>query len=84
MLELRHHESFDEPKSAVVLALEAVYEAIKSRLIVSPGDKSGIILYGTKKTSDAAFAWCNILMPLGAPSASQLRRVRRIIESKFH
>jgi ATP-dependent DNA helicase 2 subunit 1 len=67
-------------KNAVQLALEAAYESITARIIASPLDSSGIVLFGTKMSNKEEYKNCMVVMDLGTPDAKALKSIKRLIE----
>lgn len=67
-------------KSALRLALEAVYDSVRARIIASSVDYTGVILYGTEETSDQDYPNCLVLMPLGQPKVENIKKLKALIE----
>ncbi|KAI5790122.1 SPOC like C-terminal domain-containing protein [Geopyxis carbonaria] len=75
--------------SAVRSALECAYSILQSRIISSPNDMMGILLFGTEKTrfkgendSAGGFAHCYLLMDLDVPDVDGIKELKMLLEDE--
>ena len=78
----------DTPTSA---ALKCAYALMQQRIISSPNDMMGVLLYGTEKTrfqeendskSSMSYPHCYLLMDLNIPAADDVRALRDLVEDE--
>ncbi|KAF2456540.1 putative DSB repair complex subunit Ku70 [Lineolata rhizophorae] len=77
----------DSPASA---ALKCAYQLMQQRIISNPSDMMGVLLFGTRKTkfhdehesSKVAYPHCYLLTDLDVPSASDVKRLRNLVEDE--
>jgi ATP-dependent DNA helicase 2 subunit 1 len=72
--------------STVRTALEVAYSVLQSRIISSPNDMMGILLFGTEETkfqgetaSSSGFAHCYLLMDLDIPDAEGIKNLKDLL-----
>ncbi|TGZ83886.1 Ku DNA-binding complex, Ku70 subunit [Ascodesmis nigricans] len=78
-----------ENQSAVRMALECSNSILQSRIISSPNDMMGILLFGTDKTKAApgiggsgGFSHCYSLMELDVPDADGIKQLKALLEDE--
>lgn len=59
-------------------ALEAAYETVTNRIMISPQDYTGVLLFGAQMDDDQSDV--HFLLGLGLPKASQIKRLKRLID----
>jgi hypothetical protein len=69
-------------KSTLRIALEAVYDSVRNRIVASAGDYTGVILYGTEETTDNDYVNCSIIMPLGLPKVEAIKKLKNLLEDE--
>lgn len=77
----------DSPTSA---ALKCAYQLMQQRIISNPNDMMGILLFGTEQSkfmedaycskSGIAYPHCYLLSDLDVPAASDVKRLRTLVE----
>jgi len=84
---LLKHESEDPKKSpdsnsAARTALQCAYSILQERIIASPNDMMGILLFGTEATRFAGggFDHCYLLMDLDVPDAASIKELKNLLE----
>lgn len=76
-----------EKQSPAIAALECAYQIMQQRIISSPKDMMGVLLFGTQKTKfqgpensrGALFPNCYLLNDLQVPSAFDVKRLREVV-----
>lgn len=93
---LQHNASPDSTKadrdSATAAALKCAYALMQQRIISNPRDMMGILLFGTEmskfqsepepSSSGPQYPHCYLLADLDVPAASDVKRLRSIIEDE--
>lgn len=79
----------ESPTSA---ALKCAYQLMQQRIISNPNDMMGILLFGTEKSkfmddaysskSGIAYPHCYVLSDLDIPAASDVKRLRTLVEEE--
>ncbi|KAF8246426.1 protein Ku70 [Wilcoxina mikolae CBS 423.85] len=83
---LLKHESEDPKKSpdtsAARTALQCAYSILQERIIASPNDMMGILLFGTQSTrfTGGGFDHCYLLMDLDVPDAASIKELKNLLE----
>lgn len=77
-----------EKDSATLAAIKCAYQIMTQRIISSPKDMMGVLLFGTEKSKfqeddaysrgNIAYPHCYLLSDLGIPSAQDVKRLRSI------
>lgn len=68
------------PTSAVRTALECAYSILQSRIISSPNDMMGILLFSTEDSNYPGFEHCYLQMDLDIPDAESIKDLKRLLE----
>ena len=77
--------------SPTVAALKCAYTLMQQRIISNPNDMMGILLFGTAKSrfqdedensSGLSYPHCYLLTDLDVPSASDVKRLRTLVEDE--
>ncbi|ORY65189.1 SPOC like C-terminal domain-containing protein [Pseudomassariella vexata] len=71
--------------SALSAALKCAYQVMQQRIISSPKDMMGILLFGTEKTkfldeSNLGYPHCYVYTPLDVPDAVDVKKLRSLVE----
>ena len=79
-------KNFD-PSPPAVAALKCAYALMQQRIIASPNDLMGILLYGTQETrfiddDDQSYPHCYFLTDLDVPAAGDVKSLRTLIEDE--
>lgn len=75
------------PDSASLAALKCAHQLMQQRIISSPNDMMGILLYGTEKTKfreedhspGLAYPNCYLLVDLDIPAAEDVKTLRQLV-----
>lgn len=62
------------------VVLQSAYEAIVDRVVSSPTDASGILLFGLEEKTESGIEGCKILLDLGVPSVDELKQIKELIK----
>lgn len=62
------------------VVLQSAYEAIVDRVVSSPSDGSGILLFGLEEKTESGIEGCKILLDLGIPSVDELKQIKELIK----
>ncbi|KAK9460892.1 SPOC like C-terminal domain-containing protein [Lipomyces oligophaga] len=65
---------------ALRIGLRAAYSVLQQRIIATPSDALGILLFGTQETTDQTYENCLILVGLDVPNVRGIRRIRDLLE----
>src|SRR4030081_1429338 len=81
-----------EKDSAISAALKCAYQIMQQRIISSPKDMMGVLLFGTEQTrfqdddpnsrGGLAYPHCYLLADLDVPAASDVRALKTIVEEE--
>jgi ATP-dependent DNA helicase 2 subunit 1 len=71
--------------SPLLAALKCAYQVMQQRIISSPKDMIGILLFGTEKTKfldegTSSYPHCYVYLPLDIPSADDVKQIRSLLE----
>jgi len=87
---LRQSEALDNKKadldSATLASLKCAYQLMQQRIISNPKDMMGILLFGTEQSkfqgdeNGLAYPHCYLLSNLDVPEASDVKRLRSLVE----
>lgn len=80
------------PESPATAALKCAYHLMQQRIISNPRDMIGVLLYGTKLSKfydededgrgTLPYPHCYLLMDLDVPAASDIKRLRTLVEEE--
>jgi len=77
--------------SALAATLKCAYQVMQQRIIASPKDMMGILLFGTDKSkfrnevnarSGTSYPSCYLLTDLDVPSAEDVKRLKELVEEQ--
>ncbi|KAF2400827.1 putative DSB repair complex subunit Ku70 [Trichodelitschia bisporula] len=81
-----------EPEAPASAALKVAYELMQQRIIASPTDMMGVLLFGTAKShvgngeeddqSAMAYPHCYVLTSLDVPDAADVKRLKSLLEDE--
>ncbi|CDO57249.1 similar to Saccharomyces cerevisiae YMR284W YKU70 Subunit of the telomeric Ku complex (Yku70p-Yku80p) [Geotrichum candidum] len=62
------------------IVLQTVYEAIIDRVMSSPTDACGILLFGLEGKTESGMEGCKVLLDLAIPTVDGLRQIKELIK----
>lgn len=65
------------------IVLQTVYEAIIDRVMSSPTDACGILLFGLEGKTESGMEGCKVLLDLAIPTVDGLRQIKELIKGMF-
>ena len=81
-----------ETDSPALAAIKCAYQIMQQRIISSPKDMMGVLLFGTEQSkfqdgeansqSGSAYPHCYLLSDLDVPSAEDVKRLKSIVEDE--
>jgi ATP-dependent DNA helicase 2 subunit 1 len=79
-----------DPDSATMAALKCAYQLMQQRIISNPNDIMGVLLFGTEKSKaredssrgTPAYPHTYLLTDLDVPAASDVRRLRDLVQNE--
>ncbi|KAK9479159.1 SPOC like C-terminal domain-containing protein [Lipomyces japonicus] len=78
---LQKFQSSDGEETCIArISLEATYRMLQQRIISQPNDAVGVLLYGTQETTDSVYDGCHMIMRIGRPHVTEIRKIKNMLE----
>lgn len=69
--------------SPLYTILDSAYSSIIDRMVSTPGDAAGILLFGVDDVAQTSLEGCKVLLDLGIPKVEAVKGLRESIEGIF-